>query len=1340
MGNDSNPKEWSDERIIEYLCSYWECDDFVFDCTIDDKPYKTSRPENYKGAIRNISYNRKLICYPNGKYPIFFNISAIAKFQFQKGQFKMRFELDSRERRERFGNMFMLRPVYGSLYQLNAEKLRVFSQKRAERGKTEHSSAEKELFEYWGVADCNFIGYYHYDMENELSIVDDIRKPNFAKIPYYPNDVQKNPISLHYKGEIKGITPGNYYLFNWRLSGNNPDNPYEIYIDFHFQPQPIRPQWFIDQLFADRYDDKSKNFESSANFLDTLSKQLSAKESTFIYELLQNANDYPVNGVPVDVEFHITDKYLVFMHSGDYFNVRNISGICGINEKEKTANIKTIGYKGIGFKTVFLNNHYVYIKTGDYSFRFDKEASKIKRLEAPWPILPVWTPEDEVESEIASIFDAANKKYRVKIALRPDNPAILHTGRKNYEALFREVFDDSNLILFIPNIRSVKVYINGILERDCVIDEAKWLVSDYEENINEDFQALVNKDIDTGKSRIPEKYKDFERTKVSFACRKDGRKLLPIENANLYCYLPTSATWGFPFLMNTDMIPKGDRDDIEREVYLKDEDETNFNLELARIAGEKFFSWIKDLMESGEYDYDSIFALVPDFDKCKKTQGYKYDNFIEMFQSGFESKMDKEGIIPVVENKSIVLKPVEDIIYDTTGLSCSGVLTDEEILTLSEWSDFFPHPLLRDYDNYSLRPGIQSFLLRYHSEVQEYDIDVLHGACEGEGFQKWLHDQIHNEKFIAFLLKKGIVDSFNYRAIFLSENSNLLAPDRLYYSVDEYYDDIKALDGYLDRLSLKTRAAFENDKKWDAFKPCFVEFDADKFVDNVLLDDGCFDDVHELLSTESASLPFMRFLASHVGYSANYKKFPFVDQDGSIEDNFTEKPFVFLPSSDAVSVREKDWVDEEWIAVVSDKYDQCVIDYFSQNFELKTFSDKIIVEDIICSNDYDDSINSLIKDFATSKSFVEYLYAHKEYVKDGRLSSYLVSVIDKNGEELFLREDEAFIYIRNKTYNEYEVLDWVEPDYMFAVNEAYYEDTGEVAGMKTFFNEKYGIPTMTSKLFLDDVIDRQSDGISESIQDVDQNVLFWRWVKMFAKEVATIPAFLQFPLLVKTLDDDKYDCASVKDCGIYLSNEYQPSSSIESIVKKYAPEAQFVASDYLENKASGTVTSWVEFFKNLGVKTTIVDLVFGQIIPNIGEIEEDGLPDLLGDYYQDIQDRRDEVKDQLKSIKVKTRDGYFTEIHKCILVDVGREKEPFKDIQFDKEVSLEAIKSRNGRKLLLDIAEEAGSTIINDISSWQERKFNEYVGREDCYSFDVHLRIMKEISEIDVDLNSATLL
>ena len=66
-----------------------------------------------------------------------------------------------------------------------------------------------------------------------------------------------------------------------------------------------------------------------------------------------------------------------------------------------------------------------------------------------------------------------------------------------------------------------------------------------------------------------------------------------VDDATLYCFLPTKASWGFPFLMNTDMIPKGDRNDIETEVKLIDEDETNFNEELASIAGSKLYLWIK---------------------------------------------------------------------------------------------------------------------------------------------------------------------------------------------------------------------------------------------------------------------------------------------------------------------------------------------------------------------------------------------------------------------------------------------------------------------------------------------------------------------------------------------------------------------------------------------------------------------------------------------------------------------------------------------------------------------------------------------------------------------------
>lgn len=81
------------------------------------------------------------------------------------------------------------------------------------------------------------------------------------------------------------------------------------------------------------------------------------------------------------------------------------------------------------------------------------------------------------------------------------------------------------------------------------------------EKINE---VLTNPDADKsdGYEKIPEKYMNFYKTAVKFACKKDGRKLLPVDDAILYCYLPAKrAEWGFKFLMNTDMVPNGPRDD-----------------------------------------------------------------------------------------------------------------------------------------------------------------------------------------------------------------------------------------------------------------------------------------------------------------------------------------------------------------------------------------------------------------------------------------------------------------------------------------------------------------------------------------------------------------------------------------------------------------------------------------------------------------------------------------------------------------------------------------------------------------------------------------------------------
>ncbi len=955
----------------------------------------------------------------------------------------------------------------------------------------------QELFDMWGVDNCQCIGYYHYDDENDVYLVDDLRKPNFDHIPYYPGDKDKKPIKISYPNKIFGIKLNDYYLFTWKLSHRNAFNPYEIVLDFETQqPRKIDPKWFIDTLFDDRHNDKSKNFGSAANFLDTLSKQLSAKDSTFIYELLQNANDYPVEGHMVDVEFHITDNYLLFMHSGERFNVRNISGICGINEKEKTANKKTIGYKGIGFKTVFLNNHYVYLRTGNYSFRFDegempekKMGGKIRRLGAPFQILPIWTTHEEVSSEVNAVFDNAAKKFHVQIALRPEDKALLHTGRNSYEILFREVFSDSNLILFIPNINSVRVFINGKEERTCYRNNDEWIVGDYESEIEFCLQELINKTIEKGNSRIPEKYKDFEYTKVSFACKHDGAIVKPIEDATLYCYLPTRASWGFPFLMNTDMIPKGDRNDIETEVKLLDEEETNFNERLAFIAGDKLFWWVRDLLTSRKYHLGSVFSLIPDFKKCKK-EHREYTEFIECFEEAFDNCVKEETIVPVPQGISVL----SHVILDTTGLSSSRIMTDEEFRKFAGMEDFYlPLPMLRKDKHFV------TFLKRYAEDEQKFTFENLKELIGNEDFQVWLANQDNNDKFLSFLLENDYLKELLDEHIFLDTNGGLHSADELYYDIDEYLVNLRAFEHHISYLSPKTRAIFQDNEKWkEATNNAFAVFDCDNFVNYVLLSSENKSDTIERLEDKDASVHFFHFLSVNVGFCDNYLSLPFINDNDEFVNDFNDK-FIFTSSQHGHEICDKDWLSGITIQFLSSKYDSKTIEYFKENFEVKDFTDEHLVENVILNDENLSFISEAINDdFEISKDFLLYCYSQKELFKTKSLCDISLKVFDGDGNEQWYIAD-GDVFFPSSTVGYYSKKTWIDSSWMVVLDETYFDGINDPSELKKFISEAFGVEDLVDKNFYENIVKQHLDEIFGNISgqndaDGTMNIDFVRYL------------------------------------------------------------------------------------------------------------------------------------------------------------------------------------------------------------------------------------------------------
>ena len=1050
---------------------------------------------------------------------------------------------------------------------------------------SEKESNEQELFDMWGVEDCQCIGYYHYDEESEVYIVDDLRKPNFDHIPYYPGDSEKKTIRITYPHEIRGIELDGYYLFTWKLSHRNKYNPYEIHLDFKTQPKVIDPKWFIDKLFDDRHNDKSKNFGSATNFLDTLSKQLSAKESTFVYELLQNANDYPVEGCSVDVEFHITDNYLLFLHTGDKFNVRNISGICGINEKEKVANKKTIGYKGIGFKTVFLNNHYVYLRTGDYSFRFDegetpekKVGGKIKRLGAPFQILPIWTKHHEVAKEVNDIFDNSSDEFRVQIALRPDNKNLLHTDKNCYENLFREVFSDSNIILFIPNINSVRVFINGQEERTCFRNNEEWIVGDYESEISLNLQKRINKTISKGKSRIPEKYRDFDYTKVSFACKHEGAIIKPVDDAILYCYLPTSTSWGLPFLMNTDMVPKGDRDDIEKEVDLielnskddeiDDSEELNFNEALASIAGSKFFFWVRDLLTSKKYHLGSVFSLVPDFKKCKK-EHKDYTSFIEKFEEAFDNCLKNEAIVPVSSGISIV----ENVIFDTTGLSSSGIMTDEEFRKFTGMEDYYlPLPMLRKDKNFN------SFLKRYAEDEQKFEKENLEDLIANVEFQEWLKNQDNNNKFLNFLLENDYLEDLLDKEIFIEEEcGSLYSAEELYYDIDDELKDLSAFSSHLCYLSLKTREYFKNNEYCEnVICDQFAEFDGEDFVNKTLLDEN-WAETTKALENWDTSFHFYSYIAKNNIVPDKLKDLPFFNDEDTAEiiEDFNDK-FVFISSKSGKETCAASWLSQVSFAFISPKYDQPILNYLKENADVLEYSDDIIVNDIILSEDFQDEINeSQQEDYSTSESFVRFCYEHKSLFDTGSLKDYALNAADCDGDLKFVLYEER-VFFPSTCFDKYSKKEWLNSDWMYCLYSSYLKIDTDTEKVKAFLKKVFYIAELDVNHFYRDIVKPNISDIIDitsgsNDRDGKKNLDFVSFLdenyKLIFENEKDAEEFASFVLIGDTDDDGFYDIDS-DSSYVYAYNEelnnildstWFPTDTVNMCSKKYGESRAITA-------------------------------------------------------------------------------------------------------------------------------------------------------------------------------------
>ena len=1283
-------------------------DSLVFKGRFESKVMSKKNPENYSGSIHDISLlEHKMPSDWNIRY-----INVPKQCRIFEGECTFKCKVFVAEN--------------NVIFNLNFRTVKSLSTApaKADHIRPRISSADEKLIKKnWKLKDNFFIGFIDINEEEGRYRVTDVRRSDFSKITAkIQRDGKEYPFTISGKSDFLTIEqPRKYYKFSWVLRSLEPTPIF--YIDTKQPVEIFEPKDIVECIHDDILDYPGSASQIIVKTLDTLKNQLTASgKEIFIYELLQNANDYPCkdrdgNKIPVNVEFRLTENYLIFQHSGAYFSPRNIAAICNINDKEKTDNTEAIGYKGIGFKTVFLDNNYVFLRTGDFTFRFDWADSK-DILDIPWQILPIWTNTNQLDAEVKETLDSVNPKFfKVQFALRPTKKSTLYVGANNYRELFNKVFETERVLLFIPYIQSVKFSCVGQEPIVRSKESEKWCISDLTPaDISEETRESINRSIKEGDTKIPEKYRDFYKTTVKFACEREDRVLKPVSETCLYCYLPAKkARLGLPFLLNTDMIPTGPRDDIE---------ELDVNFEICKIAGYKLVEWLQQLAESAQYEYDSIFSLVPNFDSVTN-----YENFIENLRDGFCEAIEEVDFIPVHEDGKVELKNINSIIFDSTGLSLAGIMSDTEIVSFAnghgwdrEEDEFFAHPELRS------KPYFKKFISEYHAINMEFDIDSLKGMFANHNFLNWLKDPQNNANYLNFLIESELLQSFvdDGKTIFLGEDGCLYSADDLYEDIDIYLSDLSCfVEDFLPHLSIEVRNYFKDNEKWASqTKGIFKEFVVDDVVSEIM--DNSYG--QELLEELDNSVKFFHFLAQCNVSIDSIKNLPFVNSCGDVVADFDR--LVFYKSDEGIKLKAKTWINDEWLDFLHPNYlsvDCELVDkYLRTTFGVLDYSDEVIINNIIKSAKYVDDINSSFDDSSNSISFVKFVFANASCFEDDDLLKYYLYYINGEGESVNgIADSNSFFY--SDLYEELSTKEWADSGWLYSLDEAYFEglSNDEIKTLKSFITKTFNVRELSVKNFVKDILVAQIKELESNIKSKDCNIEFWRWVKSECAD--EIKRFKSLPLIAYDKDGAE-DFYGVEDNSIYLSDALQPDNQyMESLVKKYDEAALFISAEYLESKLATTRKEWREFFAALGVRIEQNELVFDHIIPNLSKIEDPAVPSMLAQAREFFSDKGVELA-HLRSLRLQTRDGSYRTIYQCLFVNCKDGMEPFANIVLPNECILSQYSSE-ARRLIADLASELKVSVIQNSQTWVSLKLEEYLKLQNqgAITREVHMQTVLEI-------------
>jgi|GEM_PF-609676 hypothetical protein len=431
---------------------------------------------------------------------------------------------------------------------------------------------------------------------------------------------------------------------------------------------------FIKKLQRERTDYKyASQVRTIAKSLIQLSVGIYTEPERFVYELLQNAVDAfsDTNNDTLEILIRAEKDRFVFMHNGKPFSEKDVEGICDVGNGTKAKDSKKIGYKGIGFKSVFMPSvSRVSIVSNQFCFEFDKykahalmpkfpyEDGILNPDDIPWQVIPIdafylkptYDPNFNV---ITTIYTQEADKIGVHVEnLFSDLQFLLFLSSNNVNIRFER---NGQFVLSVGKKQSV-----GVKNMPEVMlyknDQAQssWMLYTKEVSVPPEVKIALENDFNT-----PDKLKGAEQLQISFAVQTKGNEVVALRNTPVFTFLPTSyRALRQPFLINSNFITDAGRQQLHQE--------SEWNKLIFREIPVLYLDFVSKFSTQFANYTDVLPTLYPDS-----------DTLVRVYRSELDRAFDTIAFVPNREGNRLL--KLREVLVDKTGIS-KGIIPTHKFL------------------------------------------------------------------------------------------------------------------------------------------------------------------------------------------------------------------------------------------------------------------------------------------------------------------------------------------------------------------------------------------------------------------------------------------------------------------------------------------------------------------------------------------------------------------------------------------------------------------------------------------------------------------------------------